>query len=417
MSKTILFLALLPMLMASGQPDKKLYVNKVKSICPTADIIEIEVKDDYVEIEYWCNSRFFEVGLNHRQEVIYTESEEKIPDMVMNTIQKRLDKNHYGWVIDEVSMITYADTSFYKIELLRNGIEENVYFTTDGRNYKIKNMIADEEWSHGELLRYDAFKSASYDFLNPDKVYDLPEVLKEVSGIALYDDQTVFCVQDEIGIVFKYDLQNEKIIDMHRFTDLGDFEDLAIIGDTVYVLRSDGTLFYFNHQQFKGKVEQVIVPSSCMNIEGLFYDQKSKTMFMACKDEPVNAKGNKRIVYRFPVGEKIVSETAVSIDLEVINDFFSQKYGRWDKSKVLFNPSAIAVHPITGEKYILSASNRMLAIYEQGKLKDIYPLPSEILYKPEGLDFTPTGDLLISSEGIKKGELDGQILHFSYREQ
>jgi hypothetical protein len=278
-------------------------------------------------------------------------------------------------------------------------------------------MIADEEWSHGELLRYDAFRNAPYDFLNPNKVYDLPEVLKEVSGIALYDEQTIFCVQDELGIVFKYNLQDEKIMGMHRFTDLGDFEDLAIIGDTVYVLRSDGTLFYFNHHQFKGKVEQVIVPSSCMNIEGLFYDQKSKTMFMACKDEPVNAKGNKRIVYRFPVGEKIVSETAVSIDLEVINDFFSQKYGRWDKSKVLFNPSAIAVHPITGEKYILSASNRMLAIYEQGKLKDIYPLPSEILYKPEGLDFTPTGDLLISSEGIKKGELDGQILHFSYREQ
>jgi len=413
MSKTILFLALLPMLMASGQPDKKLYVNKVKSICPTADIIEIEVKDDYVEIEYWCNSRFFEVGLNHRQEIIYNESEAEIPDNIMNTIQKRLDKNHYGWVIDEVSMITYADTSFYKIELLRNGIEENVYFTTDGRNYKIKNMIADEEWNQDELLRYDAFRNAPYDFLNPNKVYDLPEVLKEVLGIALYDEQTIFCVQDELGIVFKYNLQNEEIEGIHRFTDKGDFEDLAIVGDFVYILRSDGTLFYFNHKQYNGKVEQVMVPSNCMNIEGLFYDQQSKTILMACKDEPVNAKGNKRLIYNFSLGEKIKSEIAITINLNEINDFIEKKYVGLTRNKVFFNPSAIATHPITGEQYVLSADNRMLAIYHDSQLKDIYPLPSEIFYKPEGIDFTASGDLLISSEGIKKGELDGQILHFT----
>ncbi len=37
------------------------------------------------------------------------------------------------------------------------------------------------------------------------------------------------------------------------------------------------------------------------------------------------------------------------------------------------------------------------------------PLPADIYYKPEGLSFYENGDLLVSSEGDKKGFIKGTI--------
>jgi hypothetical protein len=45
----------------------------------------------------------------------------------------------------------------------------------------------------------------------------------------------------------------------------------------------------------------------------------------------------------------------------------------------------------------------------------VTPLPAEVFYKPEGLAFFPNGDLLISSEGDKKGVAKGSIMRFAYK--
>jgi hypothetical protein len=55
----------------------------------------------------------------------------------------------------------------------------------------------------------------------------------------------------------------------------------------------------------------------------------------------------------------------------------------------------------------------LIAIYKNEKLINVFPLPSELYYKPEGLAFTPNGDLYLSSEGIKNGYIDGQIYFFA----
>ncbi|WP_010526460.1 hypothetical protein [Thermophagus xiamenensis] len=74
----------------------------------------------------------------------------------------------------------------------------------------------------------------------------------------------------------------------------------------------------------------------------------------------------------------------------------------------------MAVHPVTGEVFVLSADNRLLTIYGNKKLKSVYPLAEELFYKPEGLGFADNGDLYISSEGIKNGFLKGQIHYFKW---
>ncbi|MCH5717938.1 SdiA-regulated domain-containing protein [Niabella hibiscisoli] len=84
------------------------------------------------------------------------------------------------------------------------------------------------------------------------------------------------------------------------------------------------------------------------------------------------------------------------------------------KKKVAFEPSALARHPLTGEWYIVSSVNKMLAVInEQWQVKATYPLSRKLLAQPEGIAFDGTGNMYISSEG---DELQaGRILKFAYK--
>jgi hypothetical protein len=415
MKALFLFVGLLIISTSNVYSEKKAFISKVKELCPTADIVETELKSDYVEIEYWCDGILIEVGIDHNNEVIFTETEAKISDDIMHRIQQKLAKKYYGWVIDEYAYVELADTSFFKVEVLKGGVEENIYFTTDGKYYRAKNIVVNENWDIKSLSNSRIYKSAPYDFLNPHKTFDMPEALKEISGIAWAGNNTLYCIQDEIGVVFQYDIKKEELAGVIRFTDLGDFEDIVLDGDTAYVLRSDGTLFYFDHVNFSGKYEKTVVPLSCMNIEGLYLDRSNNSFFISCKDQSINSFGSHRSIYTFSPENKHIPETDLLIDLDEVNKMFSVNYPELPAGKIQFNPSAIAVHPLTGEKYILSADNRMIAIYKEKKLIDLFPLPAELYYKPEGMDFNENGDMFISSEGIKRGYLDGQIFFFEKR--
>lgn len=411
MNKALTVLAILVASAIYAQTEKKSYMNKVYELCPTADIIEVEVKNEYIEIDYWCDGKITEVGLNHANEILYIETEAVIPENVMTKIQHKLIKKYDGWIVDEYALVKLKDTSFYKVELINGGVEENAYFTTDGKFFKTHKMnLANELWNIDNLQNSVFLKNAPYDFLNPQKTFYLPEILNEISGIAWAGNNILYCVQDETGIIFKFDITKEELASMIRFTDLGDFEDIVLNGDTAYILRSDGTLFFFNHTNYNGKYEKTVVPLNCMNIEGLFFDKSQKLFFVSCKDQSINSDGPFRSVYSFSPQNKHLPVLSLTIDIDEINNLFVKRFPEISSQKIQFNPSAIAVHPFTSEVYILSATNRVLAIYKDHKLTDIFPLPSELYFKPEGLDFNENGDMFISSEGMKKGYVQGQIL-------
>jgi len=292
-----------------------------------------------------------------------------------------------------------------------------VYFSLDGKYYKPHNIPVSETWTVKNLSSANKNKTGPYNFLNPDKVFELPEILREISGLTMISDNEFFVIQDEIGAVFKYDLKHEKVTGMTRFGADGDYEDIAVNKNHVYILRSDGTIFSFNYLNFNGKAEQTIVPANSTNIEGLFFDSENAVFLMASKSEPVGGNENVRNVYEMDENGLHVAKINLEIGISEINQQLLRKYPGivTDSYDFQFNPSAIAVHPKTGEKYILSASNRLLAVFHENKLTDIFPLPSEIYYKPEGLAFAENGDLYISSEGMKNGFVNGQILWFKHR--
>ena len=67
-------------------------------------------------------------------------------------------------------------------------------------------------------------------------------------------------------------------------------------------------------------------------------------------------------------------------------------------------PSAAAIDPVTKDLYVLCSVNKLLLILDaQGKVKDVIPLNPKIYKQPEGMTFTPGGDLIISNESHEEG--------------
>ena len=80
---------------------------------------------------------------------------------------------------------------------------------------------------------------------------------------------------------------------------------------------------------------------------------------------------------------------------------------------VKFSTSAISVHPIRNELYVLSAADHLFFIFDmQGRIIHMEAIDPKVFNKPEGITFLANGDMLISNEGQ-----NGQptLLRFNYR--
>lgn len=270
-----------------------------------------------------------------------------------------------------------------------------------------------------------------YDLANPDKKYTLPNSLKEVSGLAYYGEGEILCIQDEKANVYTYDLREEEVTSSFDFGKKGDYEDIALAGSTVYVIRSDGRIYEI--RDFPSADPDVKDHNTDLsgknNTEGLVYDPASDALLVACKDSPSTGKENPykgyRAVYRFTLQDKeLEKEPYLLIDLEKLDihrkisslrDFSLRIMLRLHliESKTVFYPSAIAIHPFYDQIYILSSKGKILVILDRkGNVLHIEDLDAKTFRQPEGICFSPEGDMFISNEG-KGGK--GTILKFGYR--
>jgi len=65
-----------------------------------------------------------------------------------------------------------------------------------------------------------------------------------------------------------------------------------------------------------------------------------------------------------------------------------------------FAPSGIAVHPKDGRIFFISSHGKLLVVYDKmGELEHIEFLHEGQYSQPEGICFSPSGDLYISNEG------------------
>ena len=267
-----------------------------------------------------------------------------------------------------------------------------------------------------------------YNIAKPDREIILDKMLTEVSGLSFISETEVALIQDEIGSIFYFDLEKKSITRKIAFSKKGDFEDLKIMGDTGYVLRSDGNLVELSGL-ITGPVRENNLSTALSgknNTEGLCYDERKKLLLIACKGKPeINKKEkdleNKKAIYSFDPVTKTLSDTPyVLINVNDIQQLTRGTYKNVVEKLVRFytkagavhsfEPSGISIHPFTRDLYVISSVGKVLVIVSpEGKLVNVIQLDPKIFKQPEGIAFDSTGNLYITNEG-RHGK--GNILEF-----
>jgi uncharacterized protein YjiK len=237
-----------------------------------------------------------------------------------------------------------------------------------------------------------------YNLTKPTERYDLPAVLREVSGLSYYKPGKLACVQDELGSIFIYDLAKRRVASEQVFGPKGDFEGVEFVNGNLYVLRADGEIYYVEPDESSIKTLgggpqthhiKIDLPDK-NDIEGLGYDPKLNALLLATK----NAKrhGSDKQIYFYGLEAKALYQgpRLKQADLQAFG-------GSGDKE---IQPSGIAVHPQTRDYYVLaSQGHRLVVLTSGGTLRAVLPLDKSLFAKPEGITFAPDGTLFIASEG------------------
>jgi uncharacterized protein YjiK len=251
----------------------------------------------------------------------------------------------------------------------------------------------------------------AYD-LNHPQIIKLGDKLNEISGLAYYSkDSSLFAIVDEAGVLYKIILKNEKPdVQQWHFAKHSDYEDLVLLDSTFYIMKSKGDIVAVQFVTPDSISSQPYnIPLSGKNeFETLYYDSTVKKLVMICKNCEADNKA-KVSTWSFDPVKRSYDEGPYVIDATTIRGLSEVV-----KKEKRFKPSAAAIHPVTGELYIISSVNKLLVIADRkGKVKETYPLDNDIYKQPEGIAFSPSGDLFISNEAA--GEGLPNLLCFKYK--
>jgi uncharacterized protein YjiK len=279
-------------------------------------------------------------------------------------------------------------------------------------------LCQSKKFPEGILYQEEAYHFP-YHLGDPDKKTKLPSDLKEISGIQYLGDGLIAGVEDEHGIIYLIDFDSGEIEKEIKFSGKGDYEGLAIVGSTAWVLKSNGELYRVKDYK-KGKDDRKIKKfetelSLKNDAEGLAYDPTNNRLLIACKGHPyIDDRDGKHLkgIYAFDLEEKTLDpEPIFLIDLKKIQDI--KEYNSLssigvnimsqideNKGDVSFQPSDIAVHPYSGNYYVIGAVGDLLLVYTtDGKLLVVAELKDQIFKQAEGICFDKDADMYISNEG------------------
>ncbi|MEM7367277.1 MAG: hypothetical protein AAF587_01680 [Bacteroidota bacterium] len=256
--------------------------------------------------------------------------------------------------------------------------------------------------------------SIPYDLSHPADTFLLPYELVEVSGLSYLAPNQLLLVQDEKGSLYVYEEEKEEISREYRFGKSGDYEGVELVGDMVYVLKSNGKIEEVSGF-LEGETGETKEYNNQLNsdhdTEGLGYDPQSGQLLIACK-EPYMANGrevrNQRAIYGYNLQTHQLSERPViTINLAEIQAFL-QAYGPKETWATDFHPgkkssckpSGIAIHPLSGHTYVIASVGKLLLVLNSShQVIAVHPLPRAQFSQPEGICFSPEGTLYISNEG------------------
>lgn len=263
----------------------------------------------------------------------------------------------------------------------------------------------------------EAIQLKHFDLSIPQARYPLPEAVHEVSGLTYVGPNLIGMIQDEKGKIYVYDTEKKDLDELGKFGDKGDYEGLEMVGETMYVIQSNGDVFevedFMEEEDKKAKKYENDLRKK-NNTEALAYDPQNHLLLIGCKSSP-NLKDSDedylgfRAIYAFDLQTKeLRKEPYMLIAMDSLKrhlhegpfNRFSRKVVSELGEDITLRPSGLAIDPITGHFYLLSSIGKLLVVLNsQGQILEVERLRPGIFNHPEGICFSPEGDLYISNEG------------------
>jgi uncharacterized protein YjiK len=245
-----------------------------------------------------------------------------------------------------------------------------------------------------ELARRTAAADAHPNEVVPLAQWIMPPQLREISGLVLTSRGTVLTHDDNAGRVSEID--PETGILLKSFSLIGnqkeDFEAIAIAGNDIYLMGSDGKLFRFREGADGQQVQFILFDTGLRKqceFEGLAYEADSTRLLMVCKRILDKQSPQDLVIYRMPLPLKRSTFSVLRVPLhEVIGS------NKWKN----FRPSDMTIDPFTGN-YVIVASHEkgILVLTPDGDVVRSEPLPGDHR-QPEGVAITKDSLLVVSDE-------------------
>jgi len=249
-----------------------------------------------------------------------------------------------------------------------------------------------------ELARRIAAADASADTVRPLAMWIMPPQLREISGLAMTSRGTVLTHDDNSGRISEIDPKTGILV--KSFSLLGnqkeDFEAIAIAGNDIYLMSSDGKLFRFREGADGQQVQFMTFDSGLgkqCEFEGLTYEAEGKRLVMVCKRLVDKEAPKELLLFRMPLPLNRATITGMRVN---IKDVIGAN--PWKN----FRPSDIAIDPVT-KNYVIVASQEkgLLILTPEGEVVRSQPLPGDH-QQAEGVAITNDNILLISDEANVK---------------
>lgn len=245
---------------------------------------------------------------------------------------------------------------------------------------------------------------------DPVAKWIMPDLLREISGIALTTDGRILAHNDERSRVFVIDPLKGVVTKSFSVGEKGmtaDFEAIAVSGNDFFLLTSNGDIY-----QFREGKENEIVPftkhatglgEEC-EFESLEVEPQGRAFILACKNIKKKGERNQILLFRWMKQDGGgASVTRIGVPL-------AEAIGTNDWKQL--SPSDIAIDPATGNYVLVTGPEKaLIEITPQGQVVRSMPLPGDP-QQPEGVAITRSGLLMIADEAVTR---DADITIYPWR--
>ena len=228
----------------------------------------------------------------------------------------------------------------------------------------------------------------------------MPKDLNEISGLALTPDGRLFTHPDERAVISELDYRRGVVIKQFLLGRRGaqaDFEGIAIAGERMFLLTSNGRLFEFKEGANGATVEYSIhdleLGKEC-EFEGLAFDASINALLMVCKHVGIKELKDHLVIYRWALAEN-GGERLTRIATPVA-DLMQQQ--EWKE----FRPTGLDVDPSTGNYVITTAERAVIIVNPEGAILETRLLPPSSHDQPEGVAITRDSMIIISDEAVTR---------------